>query len=610
MRSKLQSKRGIFINFSSPLIIAILLINNGFCASTPITIVNACQSKAVIVIPNNSTDQVRAAALVLSKYIDAATNAKLPITSETDAVAQENAIKIWIGQSNYVLAQKIDFSKMDGDGFAITFPDNRNIVISGPTDWGTEFGVHEFLERFVGIRWLLPGPTGEHAPKRDTIEVQPDNIMQKPAFFSRLLSGLGGGEAQSTWVRRNRMHGQIKFHHNLQNLFLVDKYKEIHPDFFPIRNGKRYSPSDNRDYKWQPCFSAPGIVNEAIKHISDFFEKNPDATSYSLGINDSGSFCQCDKCMSKVGSKKNFLDLPDYSDLYYDWANKVVGGVLKKCPDKWFGCLAYREVAGPPATVEVHPRIVPFMTYDRMKWIDPVVQGQGRDLTERWAKQSPRVGWYDYIYGTPYLVPRVYFHKMAEYYRYGYESGVRAMYAEAYPNWGEGPKLYLALKLQWNPYLDVGTLLQEWYVAAVGSRAASDLASYYDLWEDFWTNRVKDSKWFTHGGQYLRFDDPGYLDVVTYEDIEKSRSLLEAVVAKTETPEQKERAKLILRAFEYYEASVIAYLGLVRNTKRPGKDKKYYEEMNQKRLNLVNEFENDPVLIHPLRFDQRPKLKF
>ena len=110
MRSKLQSKRGIFINFSSPLIIAILLINNGFCASTPITIVNACQSKAVIVIPNNSTDQVRAAALVLSKYIDAATNAKLPITSETDAVAQENAIKIWIGQSNYVLAQKIDFS--------------------------------------------------------------------------------------------------------------------------------------------------------------------------------------------------------------------------------------------------------------------------------------------------------------------------------------------------------------------------------------------------------------------------------------------------------------------------------------------------------------------
>jgi hypothetical protein len=590
--------------------IIVLSIDSGSCASPPVTIVEANQPKAVIVIPNNSTGQVRAAALLLSQYVHKATSAELAIVKEADAAARGAKVNIWVGQSDYVLRQNIKFKEMEVDGFSITFPDYRNVVIAGPSDWGTEFGVYEFLERFLGVRWLLPGAMGDHAHKIDTIQVQPHQVMQKPVFFSRLMSGIRGGEVQSAWARRNRMHGEIRFHHNLQYLFPPEKYKLIHPEFYPFRSGLRYLPSDDADYKWQPCFSAAGIVEEAIKNICDYFEKSPEATSYSLGMNDSGSFCQCDKCMAKVGSKKNFLDLPDYSDLYYDWANKVAEGVLKKYPDKWFGCLAYREVAEPPKAVKVNTRIVPFMTYDRMKWIDPVVQSQGKDLTERWAKQSPRIGWYDYIYGTPYLVPRVYFHKMAEYYRYGYEKGVRAMYAEAYPNWGEGPKLYLALKLQWDPYSDVDALLKEWYVAAVGDKAAADLAAYYDLWEDFWTNRIKDSKWFTRGGQYLAFDNAGYLDVVTYEDIEKSRRLLESTIEKTETPEQKERAQLILKAFEYYEASVVAYLGLVRKVTKPGKDKKYYEEMNQKRLQLVNEFENDPVLVHPLRFDQRPKLKF
>jgi hypothetical protein len=260
--------------------------------------------------------------------------------------------------------------------------------------------------------------------------------------------------------------------------------------------------------------------------------------------------------------------------------------------------------------MDTHSLIVPFMTYDRMKWIDPTIEKQGKELTELWTKQSTRIGWYDYIYGTPYLVPRVYFHKMAEYYRYAHQQGVHAMYAEAYPNWGEGPKLYVALKLQWDPHLDVDVLLKEWYEAAVGKKAADDLAAYYQLWEDFWTHRVKISEWFKRGGQYLHFTEPGYLELVTYEDIEKSRHLLEAVVKKTETPEQKKRAELILRAFEYYEASAVAYLGLVKNNLQPGKDKKYYDKMSKKRLDLVNEFENDPVLIHPLRFDRWEKLRF
>ena len=39
--------------------------------------------------------------------------------------------------------------------------DAKHVVIAGPTPYGTEFGVCEFLERYVGGRRLMPGPYGE-----------------------------------------------------------------------------------------------------------------------------------------------------------------------------------------------------------------------------------------------------------------------------------------------------------------------------------------------------------------------------------------------------------------------------------------------------------------
>ena len=79
------------------------------------------------------------------------------------------------------------------------------------------------------------------------------------------------------------------------------------------------------------------------------------------------------------------------------------------------------------------------------------------------------------------------------------------------------------------------------------------------LREDFQTRRALQSKWFTRGGQYLDFSDPGYLADVTEQDIVTSRRLLESAFAKAETPRQKARAKLLLDAFEYYEATALAY---------------------------------------------------
>jgi Domain of unknown function (DUF4838) len=565
---------------------------------------------AVIVIPAGSSIARLESAHLLQEYVRRSTGAILPIQNEREA-----GPALLLGRSPALDRLGLRLESLDDDGFVLRGIDANTYVVAGPTESGTEFGIDELLERYVGVRWLLPGDSGTDIPRHATLDLPAKEVRQEPVYFSRQLSGLPNA-LQSAWARRNRMHGRVSFHHNLLHLFPPSRYATTHPEFYPFIKGQRYIPVSDEDPNWQPNLTAPGIVSEAVKNIKEYFHTHPDVTSYSLGMNDSSRWDESPVSLARESGRRNFLGFRDVSDSYYMWCNDVVAEVLKEYPDKWFGVLAYDNVAEPPLHVKLNPRIVPYLTYDRMKWIKPELESQGHSLTRRWLAMSSIIGWYDYVYGSPYCVPRVYPHEMAAYLRYGGDVGVRANYAELYPNWGEGPKAYVYLKLQWNPHADVDSLLDEWYSRCVGRAAAPMLKKYYAIWEAFWTRKAPRSKWWTDQGIYLRFDSPAYLAAVDEVDVRRSRQLLDAVVAKAETPEQRTRAKLLRDAFAYYEASAIAFgverphalrtpegaLASVTATLERIK-------MALRRVELEKSFATDPVLIHPVTIDRYPELR-
>ena len=278
-------------------------------------IVEKGKCHASIVIPNTASEQLRNAARLLSEHIRQSTGARVPIGVH-GASFQKSRIAIHLGMSPYVERLNLPMNEIDEDGFFITFSDEQNIIICGLTDWGTEFGVYEFLERYVGVRWLLPGPDGEHVPEHLTLQLAIKEVKEEPAFFSRHLFGLRG-QAQCNWARRNRLHGRIEFHHNLFALFPPGRYTKTHPEFFPVLDKKRYLPPANLTHGWQPCFSACGIAKEATNHICQYFSQNPVATSYSLGVNDGWGYCECDTCVGKDSGQNNFLGRRDLSDRYF-----------------------------------------------------------------------------------------------------------------------------------------------------------------------------------------------------------------------------------------------------------------------------------------------------
>ncbi|RAV17887.1 hypothetical protein DQG23_26120 [Paenibacillus contaminans] len=596
----------------------------------PLDIVHKGQANAMIVVAPDADEQTQAAADTLAEYVLKSTGAQLPVITE-DQLSGDNGqlqdqVRIHIGangsQQDPHLDELLQAVDADGDGYVIHFHENE-IVIAGSSVWGTKNGVFDFLERYVGVRWLMPGPDGEDVPQTTDLTIERSDILENPAFIQRVVSPMVTSpdeahplQSQNEWAQRNRLQGKynmpVGFHHNLYSLFPVEWYGSTRPDFYP----KSIPPNPGAAASWQPCFSADGSVEAAVYGILQYFAANPDASSFSLGVNDSGNYCETDSNHPLYPDRINSVGRIHMSEIYYKWVNDVVEQVLEVYPDKWFGLLAYEEVNDPPA-FPLNPRVVPFVTKDRLSWTDPEVKDVEHGMIEQWEQVAENVGWYDYLYGTLYTIPRIYPHVMAENYRYAKDNHVIAHYAELYGNAGDGPKAWLSAKLQWDPNQDVDALLEEWYERAVGPAAAADLAAYYALWEHYWTEQIQASDWFQIGKNmtYLAFNDLSYLNLVTDDMVTQSRALLEAAVAKAGTPKQKARANVLLRAFEYYEASALSY---PKKNDPPASEAEALQLLDhiaetiagklayaQDRLRLLEEFKNDPLLVNPasLRID-------
>ncbi len=151
-------------------------------AANALEIVRDGKPVATIVVAKNATPQIQTAAQLLQKIVAQSSGATLPIGETANGAA------IHIGSTPGVAAAKLDLKKLDEDGYVLRALDKNNFVIIGGSDWGTEFGVDEFLERYLGVRWLMPGEIGEDVPQHATLDIPQANVRQEPVYLSRMMS--------------------------------------------------------------------------------------------------------------------------------------------------------------------------------------------------------------------------------------------------------------------------------------------------------------------------------------------------------------------------------------------------------------------------------------
>lgn len=498
---------------------------------------------------------------VVSDYVAKSTGAKLPVIDLAAGQPPQGKKLVYIGRSDYVdrvMGKELD--KVDASGYLIRVVDGTRMIIAGQTSEGTEYGTYEFLEKFAGIRWLMPTDIGDYVPRRENLSLPAKtSIKDEPAFMQ--VPAVAYQPTQQLWARRMRFWTRISFHHNLSKLFPPQHYTKTHPEFYPVLKAgdtKRYQPGPDTE-DWQPCFTAPGIVDEAAKNIIRFLDANPEVKTYSFGINDSFNFCQCERCRAEYIPGEKFLDYASYSDAYFKFVNPVIEKVLKVHPDTWFGCLAYTNVSAPPVNVKVHPRLIPFLTYDTMQLLDVERRKVHEGVVRAWGDKCTYLGRYDYTYGDSFVPPRIYIHQWADYVRWARGQKFKAWYAETYPFFGEAPKYYVMAKIWWNPDRDVDTLLNEWYRLSFG-KAAAPMKAYFDHWENYWTKRVPQSDYFRLAKEYqILMGAPGWLEKIERSDIDKADGWIEQAEKLADSPETRARVKVIARSWEYYRTILDAY---------------------------------------------------
>lgn len=391
-----------------------------------------------------------------------------------------------------------------------------DILIAGGNDAATARGVYGFLTDYLGVRWYGPGTLWEVIPERKTITVPKLDARCEPDFGYRLFSGINGEEGVD-WCRRNRMDLRAAdlpyfgFGHNLARIFPPEKYGEAHPEYYAMVGGKRNVPSAI-DRNSQPCFSNSDVVDIAAEAARQFFEDNPDRTTFSLCTNDNPSFCRCPECDRLDSPRRTFKaghtnvksGWPIHSESYFSFVERVAKKVSKTNPDKYLGCYAYWNVELPPRNFDNLPNnVVVALTQETSQHFDSIYKALDRELWLAWSNKAAHLGKYDY-YGLAWMTPRYFPTLAAEDIKFIHKNGAIGFYTSINtPYYMLAPQIYLTAQLLWRSDQDLSKILDRYFVDLYGG-AALEMKAFYDVLERYWTQPRK-AYWLQGGKLHQEF---------------------------------------------------------------------------------------------------------
>lgn len=530
---------------------------------------------------------IDSAALIREHFMKATGHELLQFTeleyrSSPEAESFAGKIKIhlgWDGLNPHPdLAQSLidlnDEADYDGNHGYVFAPYVDNVVIQSPTPLGVRYGAAAFLRKHLDVEWLMPGPYGADTPTMEKIIIPRVLISSAPAFNMRYA---WDERTPVDWLLNHglQLHSHTKmgnFSHALSFYFDPDKYYDKHPEYYPIQNGENYRPTD--DIAWQPRFSEPGTVDVAATEIISLLKDEPNLVTVSLGVNDSGGYCEEELAEQEAIYGLNSEGLVHMTDLYCKWSNAVIEKVLAEFPGRniKFGMIAYRNLNDPPREpgLKFHESMIPYITKDRSAWVDSEQEAQGHQITLDWLERSSQLGWYNYEYGSIYLVPRIYNSKMQENLQFAQANGLKYLFSEAAFSIDEGPKPHIFAMLNWNPQYSLEELEDRWYQKAVGAKAAPHLAAFYDVWEGIWTEDIPQGNWFEKckNFTYLWFSSFDYIEDIPFQKVLIARQHLDNAweeVQNSGNVEQQKRLEAIRKIYALEEATVFAYSNSYRD---------------------------------------------
>ena len=300
-----------------------------------------------IVVAENTIPSEKYATEEFQTFFSKATGFSLPIVHSADS-AVEN---IFIGESPEMAASTAGFStaKMGREELRIRIRPG-NVAIAGGRPRGALYGVYEFFEHFLGVRFLTSRHT--YFPRDVKNCVLPCGDFQYNPIFLYRNDYFGEVQRNPKFATRLRVNtvtdsekyggktAQQLINHSFFKLLPVEKYGKTHLEFFALVKGER--PLNMWGHGPQLDVSNPEVVDLVTRAVLQEIKEHPGWWNYSVSQNDNDYYCHCDSCEA-INSREG---TPMGAQLRF--VNEVAKRVGEKYPNKKIGTLVYWYTRKPP----------------------------------------------------------------------------------------------------------------------------------------------------------------------------------------------------------------------------------------------------------------------
>ena len=460
------------------------------CFAAEHVLVRDGRTAFAIVREADAPASVQLAARELHDYLHKATGVDMPV------VDQARSPMICLGHGPAARAAGFSLQGLPLEGLRIATrggsiyihgpdtPDGQYTPLGGVSR-GTLFGVYTFLERFVNVRWLIPGPAGEHVPKLSALVVPDVSMVDAPDFARRRIPYIHNAHPQvKRWSVRNKLGESIALSHghNWRRPIPASLYQE-HPDYFAMHGGKRVPPVG----RYKLCTANPALIRAFADAAIAAFERSPTLRAFSLSPSDSAGWCECDRCTALDEVDPN--GKPSLTKRILTFYNEVAKLVGQRFPDRILCGYVYACYVFPPQdrSIRLAPNLflvwAPSFDYG-FTLFRPALRDQWDKALAGWTSMTQNIAYYDLCVnlsqeaGAPnppgvkilkHIFPRL------------HKSGMKGLYVYGVSAWGHAGLLnYLLAKLSWDAEADVDALVAEFCGRAYG-KGAEEMQQIYRL---------------------------------------------------------------------------------------------------------------------------------
>jgi len=438
------------------------------------------QSVYCIVLSDSASPSEQHAAEELQQHFKACTGVELSIERERPA-GDTPMIVLGCGPVAQGLGVNPKPEELGEQGYVLRTV-SPHLVIAGTPMAGTLYGVYDFLEDVLGVRWYAPEVTKTPTLK-ECLLPQLDKKVNPPFAWRHTSYTWPGADADFRARQRNNGGGggpdhpqgnKYEFDGRAHSYFWYvspSEFFKTHPEYFSEIGGVR------RDGETQLCLTNPDVLDIVAERMLKRMAEKPGMRQHNFSQKDYYSYCECDRCKAmneKYGTT---------GGTQFWFVNQLAERTSKIYPDKLIGTLAYTYTEEPPKNMKMHPNVAVWLCHmfpscDSHPIATCPLDAEYKRRALAWSKICSHLYIWHYIVDfAHYYNPFPNFGAMAADIRFYRDIGVEGIYLQAMGHGGGGGEFsllrpYYGSQLLWNPDRDPDVLMRDflggYYGAAAG----------------------------------------------------------------------------------------------------------------------------------------------